>query len=191
MTGLGAIDGRCESGSGAAVGSTGETNPGVATDGRGPTIDTAGSGTMADSETVADSGTVAGSLLGAASATPVFGTISEFPRERRAGRVEADASSTPEPWTVDLGVESPPGAGSVVGSAAGSAAGASAGDPPREPVRGAVRASERDEATSEEEESLLGPVAPSDPVVSAKAAGMATIADPTPRAMAKAPTRPT
>jgi hypothetical protein len=40
-------------------------------------------------------------------------------------------------------------------------------------------------------DSALAPVEPADPVVSANATGTATIADPTPNATAKAPTRPT
>jgi hypothetical protein len=55
------------------------------------------------------------------------------------------------------------------------------------------RPSARDEELAEpdEAESEFDPVDPPDPVVSAKATGIAPAAEPTPRISASAPTRPT
>ncbi len=65
-----------------------------------------------------------------------------------------------------------------------------AGDSTAESLRALVFASGRD-VDALDEVSEFGPVDPSEPLVSAKAAGIVTMADPTPRAMAKDPTRPT
>jgi hypothetical protein len=65
-----------------------------------------------------------------------------------------------------------------------------AGDSTAESLGPLVFVSGRD-VDALEDVSELGPVDPSEPMVSAKAAGIVTMADPTPRAMAKDPTRPT
>jgi hypothetical protein len=65
-----------------------------------------------------------------------------------------------------------------------------AGDSTAESLRALVFVSGRD-VDALDEVSEFGPVDPSEPLVSAKAAGIVTMADPTPRAMAKDPTRPT
>jgi hypothetical protein len=62
-----------------------------------------------------------------------------------------------------------------------------AGESARELLCPRWRTSER----GEDDESEFDPVDPSEPVVSAKTVGMVTIAEPTPKAMANTPTRPT
>jgi hypothetical protein len=65
-----------------------------------------------------------------------------------------------------------------------------AGDSTAESLRARVPVSGRD-VDALDDVSEFVPVDPSEPLVSAKAAGIVTMADPTPRAMAKDPTRPT
>jgi len=62
--------------------------------------------------------------------------------------------------------------------------------PPRTPARLRALLSERAEEPESRDADEPEPVEPPEPVVSAKATGMAAAADPTPRAIASAPTRP-
>jgi hypothetical protein len=66
--------------------------------------------------------------------------------------------------------------------------------PPEEPLRAPDRADRAGAAVEDPDDDVpaeFDPVDPDDPVVSASANGTDEIADPTPRATASAPTRPT
>ncbi|MFM9032701.1 MAG: hypothetical protein ACKOQ4_00125 [Mycobacterium sp.] len=70
--------------------------------------------------------------------------------------------------------------------------GAAAEPPRRALTRPSARADDDPEPADDSDDAVESePVDPPDPVVSANAAGIAATAEPTPRATAKAPTRPT
>lgn len=121
---------------------------------------------------------------------------------------ESDAESLPEP--PEATVEAPPDRGSQVAEPPSSDAPSSHGpasvrpeeNPPdesagdellRAPTRDFTRPPGRKDGLDapDDDESAFDPVDPPEPVVSANATGIHTTAQPTPNAMASAPTRPT